>query len=149
MNIDDWLSEHPDLPDTISVDSSLIDILSIMLAPPFSKDIYIVSDNKRLVGHLSLKKIAHQLFPKYQAMHTRRQIIHRVTGGTVRDLMNAEFSYAKPHEELEDVFSLLLERDIEELPVIDDNSMLLGVVKFTSVLRYLVDKEKTDALCKL
>ncbi len=149
MKLYDWLSEHPYFPNTISADNSLVDILSIMLAPPFSRDIYVVSNEKHLIGHLSLKEIAHHLFPRYQPAQTRRQIIHRVAGGTVLDLMNTEFSYATPYEELEDILYLFLERDIEELPIVDEKATLLGGVKLTSILRYLVDKNKSEVLCKL
>lgn len=149
MRVSDWISAHPGLPSTISVDSSFYDVFSVMLAPPFQRDVYVVSKDNHLVGYLSLKKIAKQLLPAYQSMHSRRQIVHRIAGCTMKDLMQTEFSFAKPDEELEDIFHLLLEQDVEELPVISETGTLTGVLKLTSLLPYLLDNEKTDTLCKI
>lgn len=149
MRVAAWIAEHPGLPTTIQVNSSLKDILSTMLEAPFPRDVYVVSDKNQLVGHLSLKKIALQLLPKYQSTHTRRQMIHRIAGGTVRELMNAEFAYATADEELEDIFDLLIERDIEELPVIDEKRALIGLVQLFTVLKYLLARQEDDTVCKI
>lgn len=149
MKINEWIAHYPGLPTTIRMDSALKEILAIMLEPPFPRDVYVVSDANRLVGHLSLKKIAHQLLPQYQAIHTRRQMMHRITGSTVKELMNAECSYARDSEELEDVFHLLMERDIEELPVIDEQGVLVGIIHLFSVLRYLLATQEDDTICRI
>lgn len=135
MKVAEWINNHPDHVITVAPDCSLEEAMHQMLAEPCLRDIYVVSEDGRLIGHLSHKKLAQTLLAEHRPVHTRRQIIERVAGGTARELMDSEFVHARPDEELDDVLHSQLEHDIEDLPVIDEEGVLLGVVNMSTVLK--------------
>ena len=61
--------------------------------------------------------------------------MERVSGGTAHELMNSEFVYARPDEELDNVLFRQLDHNIEDMPVIDDKGVLLGTVNMTAAIK--------------
>ncbi len=61
--------------------------------------------------------------------------MERISGGTAHEIMNSEFVYARPDEELDNVLFRQLDHDIEDMPVIDDEGILLGTVNMATALK--------------
>lgn len=135
MTVGEWIAQHPGLAVTVPDDWSLQQIVNRMLEEPYLRDLYVISENRRVVGHLSHKKLAELVLAEHRPVHTRRQFMHRVAGGTARELMDAHFVSAHPDEELDNVLHRQLEHDMEDMPVIDDQGQLVGAVNLRTVLR--------------
>jgi CBS domain-containing protein len=110
-------------------------IIDRLLEQDVPRDVYVVSAEGRVLGHLSHRRLARLLLAEHRPVHTRRQIMERVCGGTAEELMEPHFVYAHPDEELEDVLHRLLEHEIEDMAVIDDLGLLVGAINLTEVLR--------------
>lgn len=90
--------------------------------------------HRPVVGHLSHKKLAELVLAEHRPVHSRRQFMHRVASGTVREFIDAPCVSAHPDEELDNVLHRQLEQDMEDMPVIDDPGQLVGAVNLSMVL---------------
>ncbi len=137
MKVSEWIERYGTTAITVTPDTKMDDVIDRLLERPAARDVYVVSPGGRVVGHLSYKKLAMAFLADHRAMHTRRQLMDRVAGGAARDFMDGSFTWAGPDEELDNVLARQLEHDVEDMPVLDDNGALLGMVNLTAVLREL------------
>ena len=68
----------------------------------------------------------------------------RIAGGSARELMDTEFTFARPEEELDNVLHWQLEHDVEDMPVINGDGKLLGVINLRVVLREMIQDNNQD-----
>jgi CBS domain-containing protein len=144
--VTDWLRSHPGCSAlTVTLGTSLEQALRRMLSQPCARDVYVVTAQGRVVGHLSHRKLAYRLLAEHSPTHTRRQLMERVAGGSAEDLMDQQWVSARPDDELEDVLPRLLEQEIEDIPVVDDGGILLGAINLSLVLREKLAAAGNDA----
>ncbi len=135
MRVSDWIQAHPALAATIAQGAALEQAMDRMLDQACVRDLYIVTETGSIAGHLSHKKLAHLLLAEHRPVHTRRQLMERVASETVDELMYTHFVFAHPDEELDNVLHRQLEHEIEDMPVIDDQGTVLGVINLSTMLR--------------
>lgn len=135
MKVSEWISEHPCQVITVSPDLDLEEVIDRLLKEQCQRDIYVVSEAKQVVGYLSHRKLVKWMLAEHQSVLSRRQIIERVLEGKAGELMNTGFAYARPDEEIDEVLQRQIENNVEDMPVLDENGMLVGAVNMTSVLR--------------
>lgn len=90
-----------------------------------------VADNGRLVGIVTLSDI-HDIPQDQWGTVTAGQVM---TGGD-------QLRYAHPGDRLEKVMDTLLESDFDQLPVVDSNGMVAGILTRAHVLRWLQIREE-------
>ncbi len=134
MMVSEWIRLHPRTPATVRQDQSLEMITDSMLSAAGRRDIYVQDETGRLIGHIGYVKLAQLLLAEHQPKPTRRQLIDRVTGGTAQQIMTRHFPSARQDEELDDVIYRQLDHHIEEMPVLDDAEVPIGVLNLTEVL---------------
>ena len=142
MKVSEWLASHDSVIVTVHADSPLARVAERLLAETCLRDVYVVDENGRLVGHISHKRLAEYVLAEHRPAHTRRQLMERVAGGAAGDFMNATFASASPDEEIDEVLHRQLEHEIEDMPVIDAKGVLLGAVNLTAVLEAFMDSGK-------
>jgi predicted transcriptional regulator len=135
LKVSEWIHKNPGNTITVPPEWELDKIIDRMLEEQCLRDIYVVSEDGHVIGHLSHKKLVRLLLSEQQPVHTRRQIMERVSEGTAQEIMESHFVFASPDEELDNVLYRQLDRDIEDMPVIDDESKLLGTVNMTAALK--------------
>ena len=135
MKVSDWLAQHPDVVVTVPADCPVDAVIARLLRETCLRDVYVVDGDGRLLGHITHKRLAEHLLAEHRPVHTRRQLMERVAGGTAKDFMNSSFVVAAPSEALEDILNRQLEMEIEDMPVLDESGNVLGAVNLTSVLR--------------
>jgi len=145
MKISEWIDRHPGQTITVPPDCSLHDAMDRMLAAECMRDIYVVADDGHLIGHLSHKKLASLILAEHQPVHTRRQLMIRIAGGSAQELMDTEFTFARPDEELDNVLHWQLEHDVENMPVINEDGILVGVINLRVVLREMINNKPQES----
>lgn len=135
MNVSEWIDRYPSNAITVSPESSLQQVIERLLKESCLRDIYVISEEKKVMGYLSHKKLVKIMLSEHQSILSRRQIMDRVTEGKAGELMNINFTYARPDEKLDEVLQRQIENNVEDMPVINEEGMLLGAVNMTSVLR--------------
>lgn len=134
MKVAEWIAGHPGLPVTVAPEATLDELVERLVETPGVRDLYVV-EGGRVIGHLSHRRLAHLLLAEHRPVHTRRQLMERVVGGTARELMNVHFPHVPPEEALVNVLHRALELDVEDLAVVDADHRLLGRVNLSAVLR--------------
>jgi CBS domain-containing protein len=137
MKVREWIAHHPGRLITVDPQSAFESALDLLLETACLRDVYVVDDDGRPLGHLSHARLAHLLLAGERPSHTRRQILERVSPGAVGELMDPHFAFARPDEELDEVLHRQLEARIEDMPVIDGQGRLVGAVNLSAVLKAL------------
>ena len=119
---------------TVHRAAELNEVVERMLEQTGARDVYVVA-GRRILGHISHRKIVHLLLAEHRREHTRRQIMEQIAGGAAQDFMDPHFASARPTEELDNVLDRMLEHDVEDLPVLDDQQLLVGTIRLTTVLQ--------------
>lgn len=135
MKVAEWIRQHPGLLRTVAPEVPKEDVATRMLAEPARRDVYVVSTDGQVLGHISHKKMAALFLAEHCPVHTRRQIIARVTAVCAEDLMDGCFPSAGLEEELDAVLYRQLEHDVEDLPVLDEEGLVLGMVNLSAVIK--------------
>ncbi len=89
--------------------------------------LYVVDDTNKLLGVLSLKSL----------------IIGRETDNLL-DLSIINYKYATPNIDQEEVANMMRQYDLSTLPVIDDDTTMLGFITFDDVYDVIVDEVVED-----
>ncbi len=138
MRVADWLERYPEKGVAVAPDAELDAAARAMLAEPGCRDVYVVDDHGRVVGHVSFRRLAGLLLAEHRPVHTRRQLLERAIPGSVSDFMEKRFVHARPGEFLDEAIHRHMEFRVEDMPVLDADHRLLGVVKIAEVLRAII-----------
>jgi CBS domain-containing protein len=136
MKVKEWLARNPATALVVPAGCSLVEALDRMLDTPEARDVYVVDERNRVIGHLGRHRLAHYLFAAQRPVHTRRQLMDRIAAGTALESMSRHFAAARPDEDLDDVLHRMLEHAVEDLPVIGEDGTLVGAVNLGAVLRW-------------
>lgn len=135
MNVLDWINKHPRSIVTVSVEATIQAAAERMLQEPCVRDVFVINDEGKVVGHLSHIRLAKNILIEHRPVHTRRQLMERVAGGNVSELMDPELYFAHADEQLDEVLSRQLSKQLEDMPVIDQDGKLIGAINISDVLR--------------
>ena len=89
--------------------------------------IYIVDDNNKLLGLLSLRKLL---------------VIEKST--TIKSIINKNIISVKTHENNEDVANLMNRYDLIVIPVVDEHNTLLGRITIDDILDFVKEEAEKD-----
>jgi CBS domain-containing protein len=70
------------------------------------------------------------------SLHRFEDELKKAAGATVGDVMTTEFHTVKPDDNLEELATLMHERDVTHVPVVDDGK-LVGIVARGDLVRFL------------
>ena len=70
-------------------------------------------------------------------LHHFEEDLKKAAGATVADVMTTKFHTAKPDDNLEDLATLMHEREVTHVPVVDDDGKLVGIVARGDLVRWL------------
>jgi Mg/Co/Ni transporter MgtE len=134
MKVSDWLIKHPVKAGVVHANWSLEQVMAKLLGNSRLNDLYVLDSNNQVIGHLSYKKLAKLVLAEHCPGHTRSQILERVVTGSAEELMEAHFASADPDESLNEILYRQLDHWVEDLPVINQQKELLGVINLSDVL---------------
>ncbi len=140
MKVSHWLSTHPTHEGVVGEDWSLEQIMQKLLGNSRLNDLYVIDANKVVIGHLSYKKLAKLVLAEHCRCHTRSQLLERVVSGNAVELMEIHFASAKPDEDLYEILFRQLDHWVEDLPIINQQGRLIGVINLSDVLLEVMKK---------
>lgn len=139
MKIADWLEGHIVTGVTVERDASLEEAARALLGEPECRDIYVTDAEGRVVGHLGFRRLAGVLLSAHRPTQTRRQLLARVARGPVSEFMDQRFISARVDEHVHDVLHKHMERRIEDIPVLDGDSRLVGIIRLVDLVRAAIE----------
>ncbi len=144
MKISEWLAAHPAKALTIAGECSLQDAARMLLDNPEGRDLFVLDREGRVCGHLGFWRVATLLLAELQPTVSLRELVERITLGTVTDHMSDRVMCAGVDENIDDIlykhdiFQQHLERRVEDIPVVDEQRHLLGVIRLADLLRNVI-----------
>lgn len=141
MKASEWLEMYPVKAMTVSGESSLQDAARLLLNGPEGRDLFVLDAESAVCGHLCFWHVATLLLAELRPTSSLREMIESITLGNVADHMSDSVMCAAADEEIDDVlyqhdfFQQHIERRAEEIPVVDDQQRLLGVIRLSDLLR--------------
>lgn len=137
MKIADWLEGHTVNGVTIERNASLEEAARAMLGEPECRDIYVTDAERRVVGHLGFRRLADILL--YRSTDSRRQLLERVAPGAVHEFMDQHFVSARLDEDFNDVLHKNMERWVDDIPVLDGDGRLTGIIRLVDLVRAAIE----------
>ncbi len=135
MKVSDWLFDQPDGIVVAGEDLSINEVADLFLAHPKLRDLYVVSAQGDILGHIRHRRLAQLLLSEHMPFQTSHQIMERVFGGTASELMERDYVTAHPEEELDNILHRMLEYRVDDMPVVDDANKIIGTINLTDVMR--------------
>ncbi|MFH4968412.1 magnesium transporter [Gaetbulibacter sp. M240] len=89
--------------------------------------IYVVDKNNRLIGRLSLK-----------------DLITAKSDQKIAEISNSNVDSVNVHDEAEDVVRIMQKYDLEAIPVVDDNQVLLGRITIDDIVDVMKEEAEKD-----
>ena len=125
--------------------TSTDDIAKMMIASPQLKSIYVVDDELKLVGRITLKKLIKQefmdLIPSSLLAFDALEFIGK---NNAESLMESPIC-VNDDDTLKTAFVKMYENDLDELPVVDRNFRLIGDIDMLELLTILIEKKEQKA----
>ena len=91
--------------------------------------IYVMNNNKKIVGTADL-----------------RNILVADENATIDDITNTNFIYVEPETDQEDVANLVSKYDLNAIPVLNSRKMMLGIITVDDIVDVLVEEQTEDIL---
>lgn len=131
-------------PSTIGPDASLHQLLSAMVADLRTRTVYVVDNDRRLLGCVRMDRVIEQLFPlqaiiKASFAELLADPTHLKARG-IGDLMVDPPPALQDSTPLSEVAATLMQEGTQELAVVDAQGRLLGEVNVYEIIKaYLAD----------
>lgn len=130
MNIGDALEQLGSLPYlAITGEATMEDAAEQVTGKRQVRGIYVVDEEGRLLGAISLGVlIRHLSSARHRPQFHMRSLLNRITSEKLADLMDRHVISAGKEEDLQLVIDRMMTANLKEIPVVDENRRLLGVV---------------------
>ena len=124
--------------------ATVSEIIDAFAASEHLRILYIVDDERRFVGVLSLGNMIKHVFFHYHDPSSidSRSIISMVVSETAGDFMQREPVFAISSEDVEDVLQRMIDYNVKELPVLDDEKRVVADLTIVDLLKYYKEREK-------
>lgn len=139
MKIADWLERHPVTGVIVERDASLEEAAHALLGEAECRDVYVTDADGCVVGHLGFRRLAGVLLSAHRPTHSRRQMLERIAGGPVHEFMDRRFIAARLDENVHHMLHAHMERRVEDIPVLDDEGRLAGVIRLVDLVRAAIE----------
>jgi len=132
-------------PTFVDKNTSTDEIAKVMIANPGLKTVYVVDEELRLMGGITLKKLIKQEFADLLPNNFEYfGALDFVGKKTAFDLME-RLVYVKDDDTLKTAFLKMYENELDELPVVDKNFCLIGNIDLLELLTILIEKKEQKA----
>lgn len=140
MKVRDYYQRVTPEADLVNVDTSIEDIIEIIAENPASRSVYVIDDEEKLVGIISVKEILNILGAK----HLRKRSValaHGILAKTAQDIMRDAESVS-PDDDLDEALKKSVLHGIEDLPVVE-NDKVIGNLDCFELIKGIKERHKS------
>ena len=117
--------------------ATVSEIIDAFAASDHSRILYVVDDEWRFIGVLSLgNMIRHVFFHYHDPSIDSRSIVSMVVSETASDFMQREPMFAIHSEDVEDVLQRMIDHNVKEIPILDDEKRVVADLTIVDLLKY-------------
>ena len=124
-------------------DAEINTIVRAFVSRPSLHHVCVVDATDRLLGLINRKRLFKSIFSHHIAADSRvSQLLQLHTAETSSDIMITNIITTREEEEIDTVISLMIEKNIRELPVLDDNGRVIGFLSLLMLMqKWLAERE--------
>ena len=134
-----------DEPSIIGPDATVDEVLRCMLGDLRTRNVYVVDDDRHLLGCVRMDRVVDRLFPLEAIVtHSFEESLRgasALNAKTARDLMIKGVSAVNDSSSLADVVKTLMRERVQELAVVDAHGRLVGEVNAYELIKAYLDAE--------
>ena len=128
------IREHPYLK--VYETTPLNQVARELIEHPEIRSIYVVDAQERLKGTLSLGTLIRSLTAeRHRPYFHTRSLLECITCQQVGDIMNEDVLSASAQDDVERVLNLMINRNIKEIPIVDQKGRLVSNVGLLDIWR--------------
>ncbi|GEM_PF-1107002 len=118
------LSDYPYV--LVNEKDSLPEIGKRIRTMPGVRSIYVVDHNNRVIGAISPSRFIRTIMsPGSSYEFSVRNLMDHITCNCASDIMDDHLVYALPTEPIQTIIKKMLQREIKEIPVLDDQGRII------------------------
>jgi len=122
--------------------ASMDDIAKTMITNPKIKSVCVVDDKLKLIGMITLKTlIKHEFMDLLTSEYENFDALEFIGNNIAEDLMFSPV-FVKDDDTLKTAFVKMYENDMDELPVVDEELHLIGIIYMLELLTILIGKKE-------
>jgi CBS domain-containing protein len=127
MKVSEVLDTVVNLPYlAISAESCIEEIAEKISSMLHIRGIYVVDDKGRIQGYVSLGVLIRNVMDaRYKPHFHARSLLDQITCEKVADIMERHLIYARQDDDLEKVLDRMLQRNIKQIPVVDEEQRII------------------------
>ncbi len=132
-------------PTFVDKDATTDDVAKMLIANPRLKTIYVVDNELRLLGGITLKRLIRQEFSDLLPNNFEYFGTLDFIGKNTAFDMIERLVYVKEEDTLKTAFLKMYENELDELPVVDNNLKLIGNIDLLELLTILIEKKEQES----
>jgi CBS domain-containing protein len=102
-----------------------------------SRILYVVDDQERLKGIISLGNLVRHFFFHYHDTHIdSRHLISMAVSETAKDFMHENVLVARLTDEVEDVLKQMIKNNVKEIAILDSENKVIADLTIIDLLKY-------------
>ena len=118
--------------------ATIKEVVDAMTSFEYSRLIYVVDDEGRLTGTISLGLLARYVFsPSHEPQIHPRHLIDMITVETAKDIMQKNTLVATEEEAVGSVLKRMIGANVKEIPVLDREKRVVADITIVDLLRSL------------
>jgi CBS domain-containing protein len=116
-------------------DASLSDVVMTLVDSPGARNVYVIDQNERLLGQVSLSSLSRVLLFDYHPTHLYpRSLVSMITAKFADDIMEPVDVVVRENDSLEEVLHRLIPTGEDVSPVVDDGGHVIGCLSVVDSL---------------
>lgn len=129
-------------PSLVNENASLKEVVESITEDPKTRAVYVIDDDKKLKGIIVLKAVLKSAFLEsipepYLSFSSLMSVRPKIK--EARDMMVPPI-YVKEKNTIKDAFILMMQNDLEEIPVVDDDLRVIGDLNMLEILKLWAQK---------
>lgn len=124
-------------------DAEIASIVNAFVSRPALHHVCVVDADGRLLGLVNRKRLFKSIFSHHVAPDSRvSKLLQLHTAETSGDIMITDIITTREEEEIDAVIPRMIEKNIRELPVLDDTGRLMGFLSLLMLMqKWLAERE--------
>jgi CBS domain-containing protein len=126
LAVRDLLAFSPTPPCVVLAATAVREVAEKLCADRSTREVYLVDDQGRFAGVIPLRRLALHAFAHSVHDHSATQMLDLVSARNAEDLALKKAAFVQLDDTLEQVLDVMFRFDINEVPVVDDQSIVVG-----------------------
>ena len=120
--------------------ANIEEVIDTMIRFQHSRLLYVVDDDKKLTGTISLGLLARHVFSaSHEPQIHPRFLINMITAETAKDIMQKNLVVTTEEEKVEVVLGRMIRTNAKEIPVLDKKKRVVADLTMLDLLKFLLN----------